>query len=159
MPCRRVGSCSFPSFPLVEKHCSLPPALNTAGGTRWHIEETQHPSFLNKPYIKLNKWAMSGMHSGQKVRKRWEGKGFGAAFPQTLGSPYLIECRPGRARRGSAGSSPAAPPCPPKEVVVGGIEKGEAQLVLGSLQGTTRRLWGRSGTGQLCVPKAQNTLW
>lgn len=80
-------------------------------------------------------------------------------FPQTLGSSHLIEGRPGRARWGSAGSSPAAPPRLPKEVVVGGIKEGEAQLVLGSLQGTMQQLWGRSGTGQLCIPKAQNTLW
>lgn len=152
MLCRRAGSCYIPSFPLVGKYCSLvgklcslPPAPDTASGTQWHIpaptvalasEETQHPSFPNKPYIKLNKWAVSGMHHEKKVRKRWDGKGFSSVFSQTLGSPHLIEGRPGRAWWGSTSGLPAAPPRPPKEVVVGGIEKGEAQLVLGSLQGT-----------------------
>lgn len=134
---------------------------------RWHVaaltvaptsEETQHPSFPNKPCIKLNKWAVSVTHHEKNVRKHWDGKGFSSVFSHTLDSPHLIEGRPGRARRGSTGGLPAAPPRPPKEVMVGGIEKGEAQLVLGSLQGTMHRLWECSGAGQLCIPKAQNTL-
>lgn len=66
--------------------------------------------------------------------------GVAAALPTIRPlAPYLVESHPGRVLRGGTGSSPAAPPCPPEEVVVGGIEKGEAQLVLGSLQGTTGR--------------------
>lgn len=168
-----MGSCSFPSLSLVGKHCSLvgkhcslPPAPNTAGGTWWHIAaptvaptsgETQHPSFPNKPYIKLNKCA--GCTLNKRSREHWAGEEFSSVFSQTLVSPHLIERCPGRAWWGSTGSSPAAPPRPPKEVVVGGVKKGQAQLVLGSLQGTTHQLWGRSGTGQPSVPKAQNTLW
>lgn len=71
-------------------------------------------------------------------------------------APHLIESSPGWARRGGTGGSLGTPPGPPEEVVVGGIEEGETQLVLGSLQGTTgREAQGRTSPAPAKLQKTE----